>query len=412
MGINLCAEQRQILKMHREVAQSMDLSQTQEQRMIQESVSEMLSDLDKTYWRKKDENHEFPDEFWDRLAESGWLGINIPEQYGGMHGTMQEEITFAQTVAESGAGFGGVFVYILQTLVALPISRYGNEQQKERYLPGIASGDLQVSFALTEPETGFDTLSMQTTAHLEDDEWVIEGEKTFITGADKADAILMLARTTPKEEAEKRSHGITMFLVDPDSKDVDLDINPLPKMGLNYMDTSHVFVNEARVPADAIVGDIDDAWPAVIELLNPERMVIAAGCVGAGKHVLEMASGYASERVVFERPIGKNQAIQFPLAETRINLEAAEVMNRKAAWKYDNDEGCGFEANAANYIASEWGTKAANHAIQTYGGSAYMKDTEVERFWRELRLQEIAPVSQQMILNYVGEHVLDMPRSY
>jgi acyl-CoA dehydrogenase len=399
----------------------MTYGQTEEQRLIQSAVAETFEDLSETYWRECDARGEFPQEFWDRLADGGWLGMHISEEYGGFEGGMESEVAFVQSVAETGAGFGAAFVYIIHSLVGLAIARSGTPEQKDHYLPKMADGDISVAFALTEPETGFDTLSMNTSAErdttstgaVEDgDEWVIEGEKTYITGAERADLILLIARTTPLEEVEKRSHGLTMFLVEPGRESVDLDVTPLDKLGLNYLDTSHVYINPSRVPADAVLGEVGHAWPDVIDLLNPERMIVSAGCLGGGNYVLEMAADYANEREVFDRPIGQNQGIQFPLAEAKIHLEAAETLNNKAAWLYDAGEHCGLEANAANFLACEWGTKAANRAIQTHGGSGYMRDTEVERFWREMRLQEMAPVSQEMILNYVGEHVLDLPKSY
>lgn len=379
--------------------------------MIHESVRDALEGLDETYWRQKEAANEFPSAFWERLQEGDWLGLKIPGEYGGGDGSMQEELTMVNAMTQSGAGFGAAFVYIVHSLLSLALVQNGTEAQKQTYLPDLARGELNSAFMLTEPETGFDTLSMQTTAERDGDEWVIQGEKTYISNATRADLMLTMARTSEQTETDRTS-GMSMFLVDRDAHDVDIDVSPLDKLGLNYTDTSHVFIDEIRVPESASLGQIDEGWPGILDLLNPERMIVAAGCIGAGNYVLNMASDYASDREVFGRPIGKNQGIQFPLAEAKIHLEAAQAANRKAAWKYDNDEPCGFESNAANFIATEWGTKAANRAIQTLGGSGYMKDSEVERFWREMRLQEIAPVSQQMILNYVGEHVMDLPKSY
>lgn len=379
--------------------------------MIHKSVTKLLDGLDEEYWRKKDDAHEFPVEFWKRLSEGGWLGLRIPEEYGGGGGSMREELTLIDAMTQSGAGFGAVFVYITHSLITTALVRNGTEAQKERYLPKLAEGDINSAFFLTEPETGFDTLSMQTTAEKEGNEWVIQGEKTYISNAERSDLMLIMARTS-EPDPKNRTNGISMFMVNKNEDDVDINISPLDKMGLNYTDTSHVYLNEIRVPEDATVAAVGNGWSPIVDILNPERMIVAAGCIGAGKHVLELASDYAGDRNVFGRPIGKNQGIQFPLAEAKIYLEAAESTNWKAAWKYDQDKSCGFESNSANFIASKWGTEAANQAIQTFGGSGYMKDTEIERFWREMRLQEIAPVSQEMILNYVGEHIMGLPKSY
>ncbi|WP_254525871.1 acyl-CoA dehydrogenase family protein [Natrinema caseinilyticum] len=389
----------------------MTFDRTAEERMIYDSVTEALDGLDEAYWREHDAAHEFPSEFWDRLDEGGWLGLRIPEEYGGAGGSMREELTMVKAMTQTGAGYGAAFVYIVHSLVTIPLVRNGTEAQKETYLPKLANGELNSAFFLTEPQTGFDTLSMETTAEKDGDEWVIRGEKTYISNASRADLMLVMARTS-EPSGDTRTDGMSMFLVDRNAHDVDIEVTPLDKLGLNYTDTSHVYINEIRVPEGSSLGPIDDGWPSILDILNPERMIVAAACIGAGNYVLDLASDYASDRVVFDRPIGKNQGVQFPLAEAKIHLETADAANRKAAWKYDHDEPCGFESNAANFVASEWGTKAANRAIQTLGGSGYMKDSEVERFWREMRLQEIAPVSQQMILNYVGEHVLDLPKSY
>lgn len=389
----------------------MTTNRTTEEELIAKSVSEALEEFDETYWRENETAHDFPTKFWDRLSEGGWLGLRTPEAYGGSGGTMREELTMVKAMARSGAGFGSTFVYIIHGLAQLALMKNGTESQKEAYLPRLANGEANVAFFLTEPETGFDTLSMQTSATKDGDEWVIKGEKTYISNAAQADLLLIVARTSPPDEQDQ-THGITMFLVDRDKHNVDIEVSPLDKLGLNYTDTSHVYINEIRAPNDAVLGSVNDGWPAILNLLNPERMIVSAGCIGAGNHVLDIASEYAAEREVFDRPIGKNQGIQFPLAEAKIHLEVADAANRRAARKYDDGEHCGFEANAANFVATEWGTTSANRAIQTLGGSGYMKNSEVERFWREMRLQEMAPVSQQMILNYVGEHIMNMPKSY
>jgi len=389
----------------------MTVDQSAEEDLIYDSVLDSLEGLDETYWREKDEAKSFPSEYWDRLADGGWLGLRVPAEYGGGGGSMQEELIMLKAATQSGAGFGAVFVYIVHSLVTLAIVRNGTEEQKETYLPRLADGELNSAFVLTEPQTGFDTLAMETTAEQDGGEWRITGEKTYISNATRADIMLVMARTS-EPAGDDRTSGLSMFIVDLDKHEVNVEINPLDKIGLNYTDTSHIYIDEIRVPDEASLGPIDEGWPHILDLLNPERMMVATGCIGAGNYVLDMATVHANDREVFGHPIGSNQGIQFPLAEAKIYLEAADATNRRAAWKYDEGLNSGFESNAANFIASEWGTKAANRAIQTLGGSGYMKDSEVERFWREMRLQEIAPVSQQMILNYVGEHVMNLPKSY
>jgi acyl-CoA dehydrogenase len=281
---------------------------------------------------------------------------------------------------------------------------------KRRYLPKIAAGEMKLAFSVTEPNVGTDTTHIQTTAVRDGDDWVISGRKVWCTNAQNADRVLILTRTTPYEQVPKKTKGMTLFFAALDRQAI--TVKPIEKMGRHAVDSNELFIDGLRVSHADLVGQEGEGFYHLLDGLNPERIVIAAEAVGIGKAAIEKAVQYAKERVVFGRPIGKNQGVQFPLAEAYARLEAAELMTFKAAWLYDQGLPCGKEANIAKLLAAEAGCEAVDHAVQTHGGYGYAREFDVERLYREIRLYKIAPVSQQMVLNYISEHVLSLPRSY
>jgi acyl-CoA dehydrogenase len=291
-----------------------------------------------------------------------------------------------------------------------PIIKYGSEEMKRQHLPKIASGEMKMAFSVTEPNAGTDTPHIETTAVRDGDEWVINGRKVWCSNAQNADRVLILTRTTPIEESSRRTKGMTLFFSDLDRNAIQLRL--IHKMGRHAVDSNELFIDDFRVPHTDIVGEEGEGFYHLIDGLNPERIVIAAEAIGIGKAALHKAVQYAKDRTVFGRPIGKNQGIQFPLAEAYARLEAAELMVMKAAWLFDHGQPCGAEANMAKLLAADAACDAVDHAVQTHGGFGYAQEFDVERLYREIRLYKIAPVSQQMVLNYIGEHVLGMPRSY
>jgi acyl-CoA dehydrogenase len=291
-----------------------------------------------------------------------------------------------------------------------PVIKYGSEEMKQRYLPMIAKGEMKLAFSVTEPNVGTDTTHIETTAVRDGDDWVINGHKVWTTNAQNADRMLILTRTTPRDQVEKRTKGMTLFFSEIDREAI--TIRKIDKMGRHAVDSNELFIDNFRVPHADLVGQEGEGFYHLLDGINPERIVIAAEAVGIGKAALDKAVQYAKDRTVFGRPIGQNQGIQFPLAEAYARLEAAELMIYKAAWLYDNGLPCGPEANMAKLLAADAGCDAVDHAVQTHGGFGYAKEFDVERLYREIRLYKIAPVSQQMVLNYIGEHVLGMPRSY
>ncbi len=403
---------------------------TEEQKMIASSARDVAKDFPPEYWREKDERGEFAEEFYKALADAGFLGLLLPEEYGGAGYGMQEMVVGMEELCANGCGAGGVWYLVLAEIFGgLPISRYGNEEQKEKYLPGIAKGELEFCMALTEPNAGTNTLRIQTFARKEGDEYIINGNKIFISGIDRAKGMLLVTRTTPADQAPKKSLGITLFLVDLPNKAVKW--NPIPKHGINFSKTCEVSISDLRVPEDAILGQKDLGWYMLLDVLNPERMSAAAGAIGGARLAISKAVEYSKQRKVFADPIGSYQGLQFPLAEAYASLKCAELMMRKAAWLYDtkfkiedimNPEKrvqmqaafreVGDASNMAKVVAVENSIKAVYWAMQCFGGYGYAKEYDVERWWREVNLLRLAPITQQMALNYIAEHILGMPRSY
>jgi len=382
---------------------------------IREGVRRICADFPDTYWADKDENHEFPWEFYKAMAEGGWVGICIPEEYGGGGQGITEATIVLEEVAKSGAGMNGCSAIHLSIFGMNPVVRYGSEEQKRKYLPAVAEGTLHVAFGVTEPDAGTDTTSITTRARLAEDgsHYIVRGRKVWTTKAPYCDRVLLLTRTTPREDVKRRTEGMTLFLAELQKPEV--TITPIPKAGRNAVVSCEVVYDDLRVEVGDRIGDEGMGFTYILDGLNPERVMVAAEALGCGYAALAKATAYAKERVVFGRPIGQNQGIAFPLAEAYNRLKAAELVLRQATWMIDNDfpsTQVGEAANISKWLCADAGFQAADQAMQTLGGMGYAKEYHVERYWREARLMRIAPISQEMILNFVSEHVLGLPRSY
>ena len=388
----------------------MDFALTDEQQLIREAVGKLCADFPDTYWAAKDKAHAFPWDFYDAMAQAGWLGIALPEAYGGSGRGITEASLVLEEVAASGAAMNGATPLHLSIFGMHPVVKYGSEEMKQAYLPRVARGDLHVAFGVTEPDAGTDTTSITTTARREGDTYLVKGRKVWTTKALQSERVLLLVRTTPKEAVERRTDGLTLLLAELQRDEV--SISPIDKVGRNAVATCEVVYDDLPVQVTDRVGDEGKGFRYLLDGLNAERVLIAAEALGIGRVALKRAVDYANERVVFNRPIGKNQGIAFPLAEARMRLDAAELMIRKASWLLDQGLPCGAEANMAKWLAADAGFFAADRAVQTLGGFGYASEYHVERYWREARLMKIAPISQEMIQNYVSEHVLELPRSY
>jgi acyl-CoA dehydrogenase len=374
---------------------------------IRDGIRTLCERFSDAYWREL-EPDGYPAEFVDALTADGWLAALIPEQYGG-HGL---SLTAASTILEEINASGGnaaachAQMYTMGTLL-----RHGSEEQKQRWLPKLASGELRLqAFGVTEPTAGSDTSRIQTRARRTDDGYVISGQKIWTSRAEHSDLMVLLARTTPRDEAEKPTAGISVFLVDLRDQGDAVRIKPIKTM-MNHS-TTEVFIDDLRVPHDALIGEEGDGFRYILDGMNAERILIAAECIGDGRWFVERARRYASERVVFGRPIGANQGVQFPIAQAHIAVRAADLMRFEACRRFDAGLPCGEEANTAKYLASEASWQAANVALDVHGGFGFAQEYDVERKFRETRLYRIAPVSNNLILSYVGQHVLGMPRSY
>jgi acyl-CoA dehydrogenase len=388
----------------------MDFELTQEQQDIRNQVQALAARFPDEYWREHDTSGEFPWDFYQAVAAGGWLGITIPREYGGAGLGITEAALVMQTVAESGGGTQACSAIHLGIFGLEPLIKFGSESAREKYLPQILGGQMHVSFAVTEPDAGTNTTEIKTFATRQGDGYVVNGRKVFITKARESHKMLLLTRTTPIEQVKKKTDGMTLFFADIDRKAV--EVRELHKCARAAVDTNMLFIDNLYVSLDDRVGEEGKGFSYILDGINPERILIAAEAIGMGKRALERGVRYAKERVVFHRPIGMNQGIQFPLADSAAKLETAELMVYKAAWLYDQGRHCGKEANIAKYMAAEASFEAADRAMQAHGGYGYIKDYDVERYWRESRLFRIAPISQEMVLNYVGEHVLGLPRSY
>jgi len=388
----------------------MTFEPTEDQRVIRSAVAELCRKFDDRYWMHKDQAHEFPTEFYQAIAGGGWLGITIPEEYGGHGLGLTEATILAEEVARSGGGMNAATAIHLSIFGMQPVVKYGSEDLKRRTLPRVAAGDLHVCFGVTEPGAGLDTSRITTFARRDGDHYIVNGRKVWISKALESEKILLLTRTSGYDEVTRKTDGMTLFLTDIDRAHI--DIRPIAKMGRNAVSSNEVFIDDLRIPVEDRVGEEGEGFRYLLDGLNPERMLIAAEALGIGRVALDRAVAYANERVVFDRPIGMNQGIQFPLADSLAHLDAAELVLRKATWLYDHGKPCGREANTAKYLCADAGFTAADRALQTHGGMGYAEEYHVARYFREARVMRIAPVSQEMILNYLGSHTLGLPRSY
>lgn len=388
----------------------MEFELTEEQRMIVEAAAEIAEDYGPGYWREKDKNHEFPEDFWKTLIQTGFPGIVIPEEYSGGGMGMFEMILAMETLTSEGCGLAGEWFLCLSSVFGgLSIVKHGNKSQKNKYLPKIAKG-MEFCLGLTEADAGTNTLNTATTAVKDGGEYVINGQKMFITGANRAQGMLLITRTTPLEKVSRRTWGLSLFLVD--LPDPAVEIISIDKHGINYSKTFEMYINDLRVSEENMLGEKGKGWYLVLDTLNPERMSFSAASCGIGLLAIQKAVEYAKERKVFRAPIGSHQAVQFPLAEAKAKIEAARLLNYKATWRYDKGEHCGAEANMAKVASVEAGIEAVYHAMQTFGGYGYAVEYDVERWWREINLIRLAPVTHQMALAFIGEHVLGLPKSY
>jgi acyl-CoA dehydrogenase len=376
---------------------------------LRSGVRSLCREYPDTYWRELDATRTYPDAFVKALTDAGYLAALIPEDYGGSGLGVTEASIIMEEINRSGANAGACHaqMYTMGTLL-----RHGSEEQKRKYLPKIASGELRLqAFGVSEPTTGSDTTQLKTTATRKGDKYVIRGQKIWISRAEHSDLLLLIVRTTPIAELKKRSDGLSVLLIDMrGAVGHGLTIRPIRTM-MNHA-TTELFFDDLEVPVDALVGEQGKGFHYLIDGLNAERILIAAECVGDGRWFVDRATKYAKDRVVFNRPIGQNQGIQFPIARAHVNVEAAHLMRTRAAELFDRGEPCGAEANMAKLLAADASWEAANVAVQTYGGFGFAEDYDIERKFRETKLYQVAPISTNMILAYMAEHVLGLPRSY
>ena len=383
---------------------------TEEQEAIREGVSKVMADFGDEYWRNADETGRFPEEFVSAMAAGGWLGVAMPEEFGGAGLGLTEASIVMQTVAQSGAAFTGASAIHLNIFGLMPIVKFGTEEQKRRHLPRTISGQDKACFAVTEPNSGLDTASLETRAEKHGNGYRINGRKIWTTMAQRANKILLIARTTPKEQTAKPMQGLSLFYTDFDRARI--DARPIPKMGRKAVECNMLFIEDLEVPAEDLIGEEGKGFQYLLAGLNPERVLFGVETVGIGRAALAKAATYAKERIVFGRPIGQNQGVQHPLAKCWAELEAANLLAFKAAALYDAGRDCGAEANAAKYLGAEAGFRAAEAAVLAHGGMGYAKEYDVERYMREAMIARIAPVSREMILNFIAERVLHLPKSY
>ena len=387
----------------------MDFALTDQQELIRKEVGALARTFPPEYWLEKDRKAEYPREFVRAFAEAGWLGMLVPEEYGGSGLGVTEAALMLHEICAAGAGTTGASPIHFYLFPPLPLIKHGAEALKRRVLPRIATGEIVMSFGVTEPNAGTDTSRIETRAELAAGRWIVNGRKVWTTNARQATHMLLLARTAPRDPA-RPYHGMTLFFTEFDRTRI--TVREIEKLGRAAVDSNEIFIEGLDVGADGVVGEVGQGFYHLLDSLNPERIFTAIEAVGIGRAALARATQYAKERVVFDRPIGQNQAVAHPLAAAWARLEAAELVTLRAAWLFDHGQPCGGEANAAKLLAAEAGFEACDVALQTHGGYGYAKEFHVERLWREVRLYKIAPVSQQMALNYLSEHVLGLPKSY
>jgi acyl-CoA dehydrogenase len=388
----------------------MDFMLSDDQQTIRDTILKVASDFDDDYWLEKDNNGGFPEDFYNAFAEAGWLGIAMPEKYGGAGLGITEASLMMQAVAESGAGMSGASALHMNIFGLKPVEIFGNEEQRERFLPPLIQGKEKACFAVTEPNVGLDTTKLKTKATPDGNGYVVNGSKIWISTAQVANKVLLLTRTTDIEDVKKPTEGLTLFYTDLDRDRI--EVREIDKMGRKAVDSNMLFIDGLKVPVEDRIGEEGMGFRYILEGMNPERILIAAEAIGIGRVALARATQYAKDRVVFGRQIGKNQGIQHPLAKCWAELEAANLMAMKAASLFDAGQPCGAEANAAKYLAAEAGFEACQTAVMTHGGFGYAKEYQVERYLREVLVTRIAPISPQLVLSYLAERVLGLPKSY
>lgn len=388
----------------------MDFSLSGEQQSICAAIAKTCARFPDEYWLAKDREGSFPHDFHRAFAADGWLGIAIPQAYGGSGLGVTEAALMMQTIAESGAGLSGASALHMNIFGLNPVVMFGSDEQKKRMLPPLIAGDDKACFAVTEPDAGLDTLNLKTKAVRNGDRYILSGQKIWISTAQVASKMLILARTTPVDNVKRRTEGLSLFYTALDRKYV--DVREIAKMGRSAVDSNELFIEALPVPAADRIGEEGRGFEYILQGMNAERILIAAEAIGLGRAALRKAANYAGERVVFGRPIGQNQAIQHPLAKCWMELEAANLMAFKAASLYDRSASCGAEANAAKYLGAEAAFSACQTAVMTFGGMGYAKEFHVERYLREVMIARLAPVSPQLILCFIAEKVLGLPKSY
>lgn len=389
----------------------MDFQLSDEQRAIGDAVDQMMARFPDEYWARKDRDREFPWEFYDAFAEAGYLGLAMPPEYGGAGlGLTEGAIVLSRVVGATGGGLSAATSVHVSLFGLTPVVKFGSEAMKRAYLPRVISGELHVCFGITEPDAGTDTTRIRTTARRQGDRWIVNGRKVWTSKALQSQKCLLLTRTTPIEDCAKRTDGMTLFLVDIQRPEV--TIRPIPKMGREAVASCEVFYDDLPVDPEDMVGEEGQGFRYLLDGLNAERILVGWEAVALGECAIRRAVAYARDRRVFDRAIGQNQGVQFPLADSVAKLRAAQLVCEKAAWQYDNDLPCGDLANIGKYLATEAGFEAADRAVQTHGGFGYAEEYHVERYFREARVWRIAPISQNFVLSYIAEKMLNLPRSY
>jgi acyl-CoA dehydrogenase len=388
----------------------MDFALSAEQEAIRAAVGKVCARFGDDYWLAKDRDGGFPDDFHRAFADAGWLGVCIPQEHGGAGLGVTEAALMMQTIAESGAGLSGASALHMNIFGLNPVVVFGSDEQKRRMLPPLIAGKDKACFAVTEPNVGLDTLKLKTKAVRDGERYLLSGQKIWISTAQVASKMLILARTTPLEQVARRTDGLSLFYTDLDRRFV--DVREIPKMGRSAVDSNELFIDALPVPVADRIGEEGKGFEYILHGMNPERILIGAEGIGLGRAALRKAAAYAKERIVFDRPIGENQAIQHPLAACWMELEAADLMAFKAASLYDAGKPCGVEANATKYLAGEACFKACETALMTHGGMGYAKEFHVERYLRESLIVRIAPITPHLILSFIAEKALGLPKSY
>jgi acyl-CoA dehydrogenase len=387
-----------------------DFSLTQDQQNIRDAVLKHCSRFPDEYWLERDRDGTFPGEFHQSMAEAGWLGIAMPEDVGGAGLGICEAALMMQAVAESGGGMTAASSIHGPVFSMQPVALFGSDEQKQRMIPPVLRGEDRICFAVTEPNTGLDTTKLKTRAEKRDGGYLLNGEKIWISVAQVANKMMILARTTPLEEVKRKTDGLSLFFTDLDRSKIEVRV--IHKMGRHAVDSNMLFISDLWVPEEDRIGNEGEGFKIILHGLNPERVLLGAEAIGLGRVAIQRAARYARERIVFDRPIGMNQGIQHPLAKCWAQVEAANLMVMKAANLFDKGQECGVEANAGKYLAAEAGFEACHTAMLTLGGMGYAQEYHIERYLREILIPRIAPVSPHMILNFLAEKVLELPKSY